>query len=977
MKTMTSHSTNLNLYASRVYSEHPLAIWAMDNEVGTTTIFPQYSSNTYPAFVATGCTQGVPLVYGSGQSIRLVNLGEEPIEETTDRLWENVKNDPDTLKEEKWEYWKDKMTYREWLTKESYVDPGTYETSINHHAYGMFTNEGKYNTYTSEAWMRLDCRSADPIKIWGTLNTYDGLWANDNYLTLVVGAENKSYAVENWYRPMLVNVTYTPTQARLVVNGQEVIVLDYIADDLDFSSLDPDLENKTNKLGFAVGGNIKLYEVDCISLYSYIVPDDVLKRRFVWGQGVRGENKISTAYDTQITYADYPYAEYSNNVLFPDLYNWESGYLNNLVTDLQSLKTPNYTLPQIFINGRNRASLYRENLFRQSEEKETFFSFQPEFDWDQPSYFYFNGINNLTEPTQAVYMSFEIDSGMIDPDNPVEEPLMSFKKLNGDLLNILTYEDKVIYDIDGERITQVVGYDVPSSVGFDINAVLYSSTSSNKLKRFFSNISDIELFVGGSGGETFSGFIYNVGLADTSSFSRNSLQNYFDSRGIVNADMKNVISSYTLVPRVGYGEFWLDVAAHSYWENEIALSVLGKNIKVENAYVSKLEMFQLNLGHDGSYKILDGEYDFSTSELNAYIGFQRVDSVVQKSITDYSNTQPLNKNRVVRPGTDWETTKYAVMNGVVIYPPEGVPYDELKVITYFDIKAENIIHSPFAIKNLSFAAQAYIDKASVGTPFGTKFNSTDPFAIYKESTPYLYLTKDSGIEPLDGGVVDIPFNQNLDPLYPVSMITFWIKPDFQNFDDGSLLDISVFGVNQISLSFNADVPDSDSKTFSMTSANENLLEYVLINKNNSQPTTPNAPITLENNQWAFVGIELPVPVYANNAEGKTTIHAGAVYQNINLTRVSTFGLASAAVLRYWEDVEDATWEYWSTAVPTYRDLITSEQYFTYAVTPQDAFDIYTGNNGFVVSDDTELGIEQVPGTILINVDWVNYQRQPS
>ena len=231
-------------------------------------------------------------------------------------------------------------------------------------------------------------------------------------------------------------------------------------------------------------------------------------------------------------------------------------------------------------------------------------------------------------------------------------------------------------------------------------------------------------------------------------------------------------------------------------------------------------------------------------------------------------------------------------------------------------------------KNLSFAAQAYIDKASVGTPFGTKFNSTDPFAIYKESTPYLYLTKDSGIEPLDGGVVDIPFNQNLDPLYPVSMMTFWIKPDFQNFDDGSLLDISVFGVNQISLSFNADVPDSDSKTFSMTSANENLLEYVLINKNNSQPTTPNAPITLENNQWAFVGIELPVPVYANNTEGKTTIHAGAVYQNINLTRVSTFGLASAAVLMYWEDIEDQTWAYWSTAVPTYRDLITSEQYFT-------------------------------------------------
>ena len=120
--------TDLNLYASKVFGEHPLAIWSMDGDVGETTSFSQYSSNSYPAFVALGCTQGVPMVYGSGQSIRLVNLGEEPIEETTDRLWADVKNDPDTLKDEKWEYWKDKMTYREWLTKDSYVDPGTYET---------------------------------------------------------------------------------------------------------------------------------------------------------------------------------------------------------------------------------------------------------------------------------------------------------------------------------------------------------------------------------------------------------------------------------------------------------------------------------------------------------------------------------------------------------------------------------------------------------------------------------------------------------------------------------------------------------------------------------------------------------------------------------------------------------------------------------------------------------------------------------
>ena len=975
--------TDLNLYASKVFGEHPLAVWSLDGSIGTATSFPQYSSNTNPAFVSLKCSQGVPMVYGSKQSVRLANLGGEPIEEVIDRLWEDVQNDPDTLQEETWAYWKDKMTYRALLNRNTYVDGGTYIPSIKYDSYGMFTNEGKFNTYTSEAWIRIDCRSSSPVKIWGTVNTYDGLWVNDNYLTLVVGGENKSYAVENWYRPMLVNVTYSPTQARLVVNGQEVIVLNYIADDVDFTSLDPDLDNQTGFLGFALGGNIKLYEVDCISLYSYIVPDDVLKRRFVWGQGVRGDNKISTAYDTQITYADYPYSEYSNNVLYPDLYNWSGGYMNNLTNNLQSLTTPSFDLPEIFINGRNRDALYSENLQRQLDNKETFFTFQPEFDWDQPSYFYFNSVNALSEPVQAIYVSFEIDSGMIDPSNLVNEPLMVFRKSNGDSFIISTYGDNVRYTIVTNGVETMVtnpniGYDIPASVGVDINEVLHSLDTSTELKRFFSSVSDLELFVGGDGANTFSGLIYNVGFADTSSFSRNDLSPYFNDKGFVDGDMKNVISSYTLVPRFGYGEFYLDVAAHCYWEDSIALTVLGKNIKQDDNYVPALNMFQLNIGHDGTYEFDSQEfYDFSKSELQAYIGFQRVSDNVQKSITDYPDTDYLYKSRVVRPDSEWETTKYSVMNGTVIYPPVGIPYEELKVIVYFDVKAENVVHSPFAIKNLSFASQCYLDRADVGTLFGTRFTSVDPFAIYKEGSPYLYLTKDSGIEPLDDGTISIPFNENRAATYPVNMITAWVKPDFKNFNDGSLIDIVVDGVVKASLSWVSDVANSTSKMFNIVSSDEDLLEYVKINKNDIVPTVANGPIMLEDNQWAFVGVEFPLPIYANGMEGETTLHSGAVYQNINLTKVSLVGLSAAANVRTWGELPPNNWGYWSNEVLDYRALISSDSYFNYQVTPIDAFDIYSGNNGFIVDDTSNINIEQTKGSILINVDWATYDRQPS
>ena len=85
--------SDLNVYASKIYSEHPLAIWALDANVGETTTFPQYTTDVYPASVNIGCTQGVPMVYGSNKSIRLIDLGEGGVPSSQPRTWANVRND--------------------------------------------------------------------------------------------------------------------------------------------------------------------------------------------------------------------------------------------------------------------------------------------------------------------------------------------------------------------------------------------------------------------------------------------------------------------------------------------------------------------------------------------------------------------------------------------------------------------------------------------------------------------------------------------------------------------------------------------------------------------------------------------------------------------------------------------------------------------------------------------------------------------
>ena len=981
--------SDLNVYASKIYSEHPLAIWALDENVGPTgeTEFPQYTTSINPATVSKKCSQGVPMVYGSRQSIRLANLGDDEIIISEPRTWAKVKNDPDTLAEEKWEYWKDKTSpsvagnwiVKDWLTEDITIVDGMFSPSITHYGYGMFTNKGKYNTYTAEFWMRIDARTTESTKIWGTLNTFDGLWVNDNYITLVVGKENKSYAVENWYRPMLIDVTYTPTQARLIINGQEVISLSYITDDIDFSPVMEGTESETGTLGFALGNNIKLYEVDCLALYSYVVPDDVLKRRFVWGQGVREDTNLSTAYDTQVTYIDYPYSEYSNNVLYPDLYTWESGYLNNLISGRQSLKTPDFQLPEIFVNGRNRDTLYRENQARQAEREKHFFTFQPEFDWDQPSYFYFNDINKLSEPLQAVYGVFEVDEGMIDPENLVEEPLMVFRKENGETVSIVVYGKEMRFKYSNRTrmlhpdLAPPQEVDGPFSAGFELNKLLHSSGANEKLKRFFSNISDIKLYVGGDGVNTFSGFIYSVGIGDTSSAARNSLDTYFDENGFASSSLLGVITSYTIVPRVEYGEFWLDVAADCYWEDSIALSVLGKNLSEPT-----LNFFQFNIGHDGSYQIVGDSYDFTSSELNSYIAFQPVSETIQKSSKDFENTGTLPKNRVVKPGADWATTKYPVINGTVIYPPEDVDFTTLRATIFLEVKAENTIHSPFQVKNLSLAPQAYETNSDVGTLFGSRITTTDPFAIYKESTPYLYLTKDSGVEPLEGKV-EIAFNESLTSPYPVNMLTAWIKPDFKNMGE-TLMEIDVGGASNVSIVFDSD--EGNSKIFKVSSPeNTEIATESKFYKNDNDIVSPGLGIKLEDNQWAFIGVEFPYPVNSGGTEGKIILHQGAVYQNVTLSKATVRGLASVAIIRDYFDLKQQVYGYWTnlakTAGWTYRELLTTESSFSYQTSPLDAFNIYSGNNGIIIGEDSELKIEETQGTILLNVDWKTYDRKPA
>ena len=189
---------SLNTYSSKVFSEHPIGVWSLDYIEEEYS--PSYSTSSPPAFVDDTSSFGLPMVYGSTQSVRIYKAGDGLISDVELRPWSNVRFDPDSGREQKWSDWEGKTDY-DGLRYEDYFEQEISAPSILYLGYGMFTEEGKYNTYTAEMWVRIDPRLERSRKIWGTPNTYDGLWVNDNYLTLVVGNQHKSYAIENWYRP--------------------------------------------------------------------------------------------------------------------------------------------------------------------------------------------------------------------------------------------------------------------------------------------------------------------------------------------------------------------------------------------------------------------------------------------------------------------------------------------------------------------------------------------------------------------------------------------------------------------------------------------------------------------------------------------------------------------------------------------------------------------------------------------------------
>jgi hypothetical protein len=488
---------------------------------------------------------------------------------------------------------------------------------------GFLNKAGQHKEYTVEFWIKINSNAIDPLRIFGPIASTDGLYVESGFLTLVIGNKFASYFVSEWYRPMLIDVRVIRNSATVMINGAEVISLDIDTDTLVLPDILDENGKEQDWLGFYCYDLVSPIEIDGIAIYSYSVSVNLAKRRFVYGQGVLSPETINSAYGGKQAFIDYPFSKYTANYSYPNNANWAQGSFDNLTTNLNSLSTPEYSLPNIFLDTKTLENLYADNKDIQDPLDYKFITFRPDPSWDNDQcYFDFQRFNLLSDQTSAFYGVFSSE------DLLSEETLFKvYNEINGNYFKIVKDADEIKYifyyneEIDEIYTTVPILSDEKFAVGLQIST--FVNYYGGNLATFFNTQSGLKFYVGGDEAEAnqFTGKIYSFGLDTPANAIK--ISSNFTEEGIAILDDSSVsgyvepvnaiellqhTASYTILPTEAYESYFLDIGVSGYWQDYLPLSYFGKYVKNESgtSYYD-LDFLQFNIGYPAPTKLMEDE----------------------------------------------------------------------------------------------------------------------------------------------------------------------------------------------------------------------------------------------------------------------------------------------------------------------------------------------------------------------------------
>ena len=907
---------------------------------------------------------------------------------------------------------------------------------------GFLNQSGKYKSLTAEFWLRINPNTNISHKIFGPIASKDGLYVDDEYLTLHIGKYSQSYFIGKWYRPMLIDIKYGLSLATVLINGDVVIELE-----LDLNELNLPYE-AYDWLGFYGNDNIKPFDIDCIAIYPYLVPDQMAKRRFLYGQAVINSESIAQNFNGESYYIDFPFSNYSSTINYPDMNPWNSGYFNNLESNTKYLGFKNYDLPELRFVGEAQTittslvsqgwseyelytwyelfseswqsvsitnenvvnDIYIDNFLIQSASSAPTFTFKPNLGYaNVNSSIEFETINPIQERVSSIFGVFRSQPEL--PLTNESETLMYFyNSFNNNVF-------KVTLDVSGlkyiynntviKNVSILESSDFIAGINIDSLRVTYPDT----LGSFFANPQNISLSLLGYDNSTYSGKMYQFTFNNLF-FNNKDTSDIFDTDGIAipEASTEHIqyVGNYTVKPILTPTYLNLDVSCAGYWEDSIPLSYFGKQVtSAGGLQYFDLDTIQFNIDIPTQVLTSPSASSYMISDsVKTYITLQDKSEVGNIEYTNYSNIQEIGANRVLDfdNTTDVIETKFEVVDGTIIIPPkELVDFKDYYMTIHIEAKSEGISKKPLQIRKMILSSLVTNERSftEIGTRTGNKiypvakynrtysFKDKNPFIIYPETSPYLYLTGNSGISmlPYNSGAeraFSMPINKNKKSSFYLGGIQFWGM-----YNKDSIIDSTkkIARVSTIDKTYDFFIEPIDNgkrgilKAYDVETGyasdiiNEVVKDILFYQDGNLIKNPIINPLV-----WTSIVAVFGVSVQSPLTSGTFELYEGMLYNNIvvyekpQLTSNYTTGSRNWQETRFTEIVtEEETittenqWEDWLTY--SWTEIYAPVELFKFAIDGSNILGSYSGTAGIVIDDDAMVSINSDGADLFTDVVW--------
>lgn len=509
------------------------------------------------------------------------------------------------------------------------------------------------------------------------------------------------------------------------------------------------------------------------------------------------------------------------------------------------------------------------------------------------------------------------------------------------------------------------------------------------------------------------------------------------------------VASYTLVSNKVFDAYKLSVSANAYWEDNLPLTYFAESVidKRGDQYFD-LDFIQFNIDYpipsktiaietepvdwtyaelsndyglpvQRTYESLDNylftgyndyedlknkiakdyRYDTDGAVVKSYVTFQYTKLGANQTSFYFTKTERPSRNGVLVPGSDWMTTKYEVVDNMIIYPPSGVDFNDLSIVTHIDINVKDSDTNNVNIKKLAYASQAFneSDASPIGTRFGTSiypytktgiyydFKKQNAFSIYSGSSSYLYLTKTSGVQvrgkydPLVNRGLLIPINTSRANDFKVIAMQMAVRFDGEYFPYAPT---QIFEIESKTSYLKFYMVASDpsgrrAKIYAIDAKTGLVQDGIGFYWNGKVVKEP--VLTLQ--EWGFLGISFADSLIFSSFEGAIRLTGPLLFNSISYYQSTNLQEVQNVSERPWFRVKVLSsygldWEFWNAPSFNWNKVLVLSETSYYGVNPSEVYKTYTGTNKIIVNDDSPATFKNYGYSVYTNVNWSKFIVDP-